>query len=329
MAPSEWAEPAALITADAGHLFAASLLQALFAVPQLRLAIKHLHLNVEESNSEIDRKYLNEKSYHTSWLTCFRAEIHEIHQLFAALDYTQRSYLEVTAMLHVLNVRVVDRFEPPGVQTGREEVVQWKTFKDTYCSDFILCVDVLDSLTRLVIKVTQERTGMASSTPSGDDGPSLNLASLFDCAISPTPLHNDLYACLDAYFHSRTEQGLGSNDKIGGGFLPSTADVLVVRIGREPPTTGPREIPIMNAIAAALNSDNLSQNSDAREPFQYPAILHADQWAADKGKRDRYAEDRVKIQDVTGRVWENLRKLEILVGAKVTCIHCQKQIIVS
>lgn len=189
----------------------------------------------------------------------------------------------------------------------------------------ILCVDVLDFLTKLVVKVTQERAGMASSTTSGGDGPSLNLASLFDCTISPTPVQNDLYACLDAYFQGRIEQGLGTNDKIGGDFLPSTADVLVVRIGREPPTTGPREIPLRNAVAAALNPDLSSQSSDAREPFQYPAILHADQWAADKGKRNRHTEDQVKIQDLTVRIWENLRKLEILVGTKVTHISHSKQ----
>lgn len=139
VAPSEWAEPAALITADAGHLFAASLLQALFAIPQLRLAIKHLHLNVEESGGEIDRQYIIEKPHHTSLLTCFRTEIHEIHQLFTALDYTQRSYLEITAVLHVLNVRTVDRFEPPGVQTGREKTVERRVFQDAYSSDSILC----------------------------------------------------------------------------------------------------------------------------------------------------------------------------------------------
>lgn len=74
VAPSEWAEPAALITTDSGLLFAASLLQALFAIPQLRLAIKHLHLNVEDSSGEADRTY------------CSEAESQPFTQLFPRRD---------------------------------------------------------------------------------------------------------------------------------------------------------------------------------------------------------------------------------------------------
>lgn len=141
--------------------------------------------------------------------------------------------------------------------------------------------------------------------------------SFIDCAVLPTPAQNELYTCLDAHFQTRTEQKSDSTgEAVGCGVLSRATDVIIVRVERQSFQTGPQEQSLASAVAAALNPPRLSSAGESREPFQYPAILHMDRWLTEN--QQALAELRQQLQNLNGRIRENLNKLDLLMGAKVT-----------
>ena len=132
--------------------------------------------------------------------------------------------------------------------------------------------------------------------------------TLVECPIVLSPSQNDLFSCLDTFFFE------DSTPFTPGGGLPPNTEIIVVRIRRNIAPHGPMELPLLPAVAAALNTAGQPSFGEQKGPFRYPTVLQMDRWFAEN--RQAAIERQNQLKKLRANMRDLLRRLDVLSGPK-------------
>ncbi|KAF9515889.1 hypothetical protein BS47DRAFT_727689 [Hydnum rufescens UP504] len=269
---SAWAAPVAIRASNGRLQFAALLIQALYAVPQLRDRLMEVTLDPYDTH---ERLVFNEgQNDHVR-------HFFELQRVFCMLDYTQRAHIEIDYLLSILGCQVPTRIQRPEKQS--------LDLLNNVC-------DSIESALMAYYAVYQIKRLPTLTTHFLPHSP-----PVFHILLKPTQYRNDLHSCLQYFFTEDIQRGSQKSGKakakdaaVGScRFMQWQTPVLIFRLFRDPhESSAATDIKSSSNVSATTttafvttaSNSSLTPGSGTRrekpqpEPFKFPSVLQMDRW---------------------------------------------------